>query len=78
MPADSPGRGPVAFDFKSASLTLEALVLKTGNLKALAAALADRFGATPELCSTLAQLLSATILVIRLTAATTSLMVLPA
>lgn len=49
MPADSPGRGPVVFDFKSASLTLEALVLKTGNLKALAEALEDRFGATPDL-----------------------------
>ena len=37
------------FDLKSASLTLEAFLLKTGNLSTLAQALADRFGATPDL-----------------------------
>jgi septum site-determining protein MinC len=37
------------FDLKSASLTLEAFVLKTGNLKALALALEDRFGTTPDI-----------------------------
>lgn len=37
------------FDLKSASLTLEAFLLKTGNLTTLAQALEDRFGATPEL-----------------------------
>lgn len=37
------------FDLKSASLTLEAILLKTGNLAVLAQALEDRFGATPDL-----------------------------
>ena len=37
------------FDLKSASLTLEAFLLKTGNLTTLAQALQDRFGATPDL-----------------------------
>jgi septum site-determining protein MinC len=37
------------FDLKSASLTLEAFLLKTGNMSTLAQALEDRFGATPEL-----------------------------
>lgn len=37
------------FDLKSASLTLEAFLLKTGNLTTLAQALEDRFGATPDL-----------------------------
>ena len=37
------------FDLKSASLTLEAFLLKTGNLTTLAQALKDRFGATPDL-----------------------------
>ena len=37
------------FDLKSASLTLEAFLLKTGNLTTLAQALEDRFGATPDI-----------------------------
>lgn len=37
------------FDLKSASLTLEAFLLKTGNLATLAQALEERFGATPDL-----------------------------
>lgn len=37
------------FDLKSASLTLEAFLLKTGNLSTLAQALEDRFGASPDL-----------------------------
>ncbi len=51
MSADSSGHAPAVFDFKSASLTLEAFVLKTGNLKTVAQALEDRFGATPDLFS---------------------------
>lgn len=37
------------FDLKSASLTLEAFLLRTGNLTALAKAMDERFGATPDL-----------------------------
>jgi len=37
------------FDLKSASLTLEAFLLKTGNLATLAQALEDRFGPTPDI-----------------------------
>lgn len=48
MPAAS-GNDSTLFDFKSASLTLEAFLLKTGNLTALDAALTERFGATPDL-----------------------------
>ena len=47
MPA--PGNDSTLFDFKSASLTLEAFLLKTGNLTALDAALTERFGATPDI-----------------------------
>ncbi|MCH8180386.1 MAG: septum site-determining protein MinC [Proteobacteria bacterium] len=46
MPAST---APALFDVKSASLTLEAFVLRTGNLAALAQALDERFGATPDL-----------------------------
>jgi len=47
MPAST--AASALFDVKSASLTLEAFVLKTGNLTALAQALDERFGATPDL-----------------------------
>jgi len=47
MPAST--AAPALFDIKSASLTLEAFLLKTGILSALAQAMADRFGATPDL-----------------------------
>ena len=37
------------FDFKSATLSLEAFLLRTGNLQSLEKALEERFGATPDL-----------------------------
>jgi septum site-determining protein MinC len=40
---------PALFDIKSASLTLEAFLLKTGNLTSLAQAMKDRFGDSPDL-----------------------------
>lgn len=49
MSAAAPGHASNLFDFKSASLTLEAFLLKTGNLAALDAALTERFGGTPDL-----------------------------
>ena len=47
MPA--PGNDSSLFDFRSASLTLEAFLLKTGNLTALDAAMTERFGPSPDL-----------------------------
>jgi septum site-determining protein MinC len=49
MSAATPANAANLFDIKSASLTLEAFLLKTGNLQTLAQALAARFGATPDL-----------------------------
>jgi septum site-determining protein MinC len=49
MSAAHPANASSLFDFKSASLSLEAFLLKTGNLTALAQALDDRFGPTPDL-----------------------------
>lgn len=51
MSAASPGNASALFDLKSASLTLVAFVLKTGNIQALGQALADRFGDTPDFFS---------------------------
>lgn len=48
MSAAAPGNAANLFDFKSASLTLEAFLLKTGNLTALEAALTERFGGSPD------------------------------
>jgi len=45
----SSANAPALFDIKSASLTLEAFLLKTGNLSSLAQAMKDRFGDSPEL-----------------------------
>ncbi|NBD20325.1 septum site-determining protein MinC [Aquabacterium fontiphilum] len=49
MSAAAPGNASNLFDFKSASLTLEAFLLKTGNLTALESALTERFGDSPDL-----------------------------
>ncbi|WP_298010583.1 septum site-determining protein MinC [uncultured Aquabacterium sp.] len=49
MSAAPPGTAPVLFDFKSAALSLEAFLLRTGNLQALEQALEARFGPTPDL-----------------------------
>ncbi|HYR26526.1 MAG TPA: septum site-determining protein MinC [Aquabacterium sp.] len=49
MSAASTGNASALFDFKSASLTLEAFLLRTGNLTSLAQALDERFGSTPDL-----------------------------
>jgi septum site-determining protein MinC len=51
MSAVSPGNATAAFDLKSASLTLVAFVLKTGNLASLAQAMDERYGATPDFFS---------------------------
>jgi len=51
MSAASPGNAPALFDLKSASLTLVAFVLKTGNIQALGQAMAERFGDTPDFFS---------------------------
>lgn len=48
MHAAPAGRAPAAFDLKSTSLPLVALVLKTADLDALAADLAQRFARTPQ------------------------------
>jgi septum site-determining protein MinC len=49
MSAATPANTANLFDIKSASLTLEAFLLKTGNLQTLAQAMDERFGATPDL-----------------------------
>ena len=51
MSAASPGNASALFDLKSASLTLVAFVLKTGNIQALGQAMAERFGDTPDFFS---------------------------
>jgi septum site-determining protein MinC len=51
MSAASPGNAFALFDLKSASLTLVAFVLKTGNIQALGEAMAERFGDTPDFFS---------------------------
>ena len=49
MSAASPGNASALFDFKSATLSLEALLLRTANLTSLSQALTERFGSTPDL-----------------------------
>jgi septum site-determining protein MinC len=51
MSAAPPGNASALFDLKSASLTLVAFVLKTGNIQALRQALTERFGDTPDFFS---------------------------
>lgn len=51
MSAAKPGQAAAVFDLKSASLTLVAFVLKTGNLGALSKAMDERFGETPDFFS---------------------------
>ncbi len=51
MSAASPGNAPALFDLKSASLTLVAFVLKTGNIPAVAQAMAERYADTPDFFS---------------------------
>jgi len=51
MSAASPANASALFDLKSASLTLVAFVLKTGNIQALGQAMAERFGDTPDFFS---------------------------
>lgn len=51
MSSASSGNASTAFDLKSASLTLVAFVLKTGNVKALAQAMEERHGDTPDFFS---------------------------
>ncbi len=51
MSAASPGNASALFDLKSASLTLVAFVLKTGNIQALGQAMTERFGDTPDFFS---------------------------
>jgi septum site-determining protein MinC len=48
MSAVPAGSSRASFDLKSATLPLIAVLLKTADLKALAAALAERFGDTPD------------------------------
>ena len=49
MSAASPGNASAPFDFKSATLSLEAFLLRTANLTSLSQALTERFGSTPDL-----------------------------
>ena len=49
MSAASPGNASALFDFKSATLSLEAFLLRTANLTSLSQALTERFGSTPDL-----------------------------
>ena len=49
MSAASPGNASALFDFKSATLSLEAFLLRTANLTSLAQALTERFGSSPDL-----------------------------
>ncbi|HEX5355343.1 MAG TPA: septum site-determining protein MinC [Aquabacterium sp.] len=51
MSAASPANASALFDLKSASLSLEAFLLKTGNIQALSQAMAERFGDTPDFFS---------------------------
>ena len=49
--ASTPGTSSALFDLKSASLTLVSFVLRTGNIPALAQAMEERFGDTPDFFS---------------------------
>ena len=49
MSAAYPGNASALFDFKSATLLLEAFLLRTANLTSLSQALTERFGSTPDL-----------------------------
>ena len=49
MSAASPGNASALFDFRSATLSLEAFLLRTANLTSLSQALTERFGSTPDL-----------------------------
>ena len=49
MSAAHPGNASALFDFKSATLSLEAFLLRTANLTSLSQALTERFGSTPDL-----------------------------
>ncbi len=51
MSAAPTGNAPALFDLKSASLTLVALVLKTGNIQAVAQAMTERYADTPDFFS---------------------------
>ena len=51
MSAALSGNASALFDLKSASLTLVAFVLKTGNVQALEQALTEKFGDTPDFFS---------------------------
>ena len=51
MSAANPGNASSLFDFKSATLLLEAFLLRTANLTSLGQALEERFGSTPDLFS---------------------------
>lgn len=51
MSLASPGNASALFDLKSASLTLVAFVLKTGNILALGQAMSERFADTPDFFS---------------------------
>ncbi|RZL11051.1 MAG: septum site-determining protein MinC [Rubrivivax sp.] len=48
MPAPSSGNTPALFDLKSASMTMVAVLLRTADLDALAQALMQRLGGTPD------------------------------
>lgn len=49
MSAATPGNASALFDFKSATLSLEAFLLRTANLTSLGQALEERFGSSPDL-----------------------------
>lgn len=49
MSAANPGNASALFDFKSATLSLEAFLLRTASLSALEQALQERFGSNPNL-----------------------------
>lgn len=49
MSAAHPGNASALFDFKSATLSLEAFLLRTANLSSLEQALQERFGLNPNL-----------------------------
>jgi septum site-determining protein MinC len=51
MSAASSANVSALFDLKSASLSLEAFLLKTGNIQALGQAMAERFGEAPDFFS---------------------------
>lgn len=49
MSAATSGNASALFDFKSATLLLEAFLLRTANLSSLSQALEERFGGSPDL-----------------------------